>query len=1249
MEFPGKCLTNIQKIVSGGMSTLSQTSSEANDGSPISHPPTPPSGLLSVRHSTLYLQTELQRIETALRSESILTATKVSNLEVWIFGNGHQLGAVGETLASAEKEVEYLGNERNLKLHKIRSVSLMSSSLPKRDTSVALGIIGSIPSVSPSTLESNFRASQTGNIKAAQMTAPLMVHTPDASMNQSAETAYNPQGQEDDVVDSYGILMSAVIAAITFKLVKSFGYIPLNFRTLVAPRSTVGAEDSDNQDNDNIGVRTRSPVVIETLDARLTTAGTLVVCHSSALQPALLQVDWKGPERGATPLEPGTTDVWLAPGGTIARYLGQSQVLDKELRNDNVITHDQREEQGHSFTDERDQRWMLDVRAWLKGWGLVSQDFENRASWVNVQIRMPAHIDPSRPQTSDDHDYLHTMLWPARLCFYKEKARIDKGQSSESSNVIGASPLPDPSAATKQLRPSTSWSSSLMDGGTHDPLAFAEEWFLGERSREDSRRVRKDTIEQLARSTHPPTTNNLIDNPSGLTNLSRNMNYTDVQAANTIYPTPPDGVQSQGGTGPSFPDVPGATPVDVIEQSGPNESIAEEDPSALPEMDFMGSLSNEDNDDGSAPRKHSDLADFGLGSGNIVASVDDDMFEELDEAMFGGHAVTDADFSFFDEPDLDMGGDGLTENVESTEASHNQEPNPDLTGGLENMLGLDFDNTDGGSKNRDFLESFDASVKLETAHGDQMTGLFDEELGEAIEGPNDLANTKPLRSSQAPESQDTHTAGPSNGSILSPPLSPVEVMKKLIPGLGLRKETAKSDQNGGRSLKSEDDDHSFTFKRRQSYFNPIAFNNTLDTSDHKYKADGRFWMRSHDRQQDSEICLWKIASSNALRIPKIGFPKRQRRVRIGVIEDKIGSDCDMQENRMNRSLSEEGAKSDIDGSESDSNSETEQSDQDDISEVTEVESFRSFPLGTKRKRNQSDEGEDRMSTSFERLAVDVDPDPGLLDESFLSLWETLAPNAADWSLAGYFSLPDDESVGVMRLDGKELISVAQIVADQTISATLQPYFGGTENIQEDVVKDVGRGTFAEAVKETFSKAIQCDLITFLTVEDIPPDPPILGKAPLRQGIRRGIAGTNASGVTNITSAELFKIHSPHVRVRRADTAMEVLPSALPFWETFGFGPCSGKKDVVAYCVYLPGQGTRDAADGFLERLGSVYESCRLGSHVRGESAAWSDEGLLPVKTPEAVPKDSSERMHDVKETCILLGKDNPGDRFIWDG
>lgn len=157
---------------------------------------------------------------------------------------------------------------------------------------------------------------------------------------------------------------------------------------------------------------------------------------------------------------------------------------------------------------------------------------------------------------------------------------------------------------------------SSGDSGTMNALATVETWFLGKAARTmalESRRQKDELEAQQVEASHVSDDEDTLSDPG----VEMSHYYTAPQDVSGIYPTPPDGIP--------------ANPV----YSSPNNNPL----SAGPE--------NEENK-GATP---------GAIGRPFNEQGNEDLFGEMDIDMFATNGLTEADFSFFDEPN-DVGMEG---------------------------------------------------------------------------------------------------------------------------------------------------------------------------------------------------------------------------------------------------------------------------------------------------------------------------------------------------------------------------------------------------------------------------------------------------------------------------------------------------------------------------------------------------------------------------------------------------------------
>jgi mediator of RNA polymerase II transcription subunit 13 len=273
--------------------------------------------------------------------------------------------------------------------------------------------------------------------------------------------------------------------------------------------------------------------------------------------------------------------------------------------------------------------------------------------------------------------------------------------------------------------------------------------------------------------------------------------YPDLQTTNLVYPTPPDGAAAIGMNHPipsdAFPDdVDFLSPAAAQDKNIPNTEASSNAP---------------------------------IGTGKYDASDDDDLFGEMNDRDFGSKGITDADFSFFDDPDLEgmdidapMGPPQETPQA-PTESNAREEEEVDGNAGPPNP----------------------PSENINPVH-----------LAEEEHAPEAVQNNEPEAVGVRMASPGSGQSSPNTQSQpISPPLSPVEIKKILF-------SRSQADPN----------EQSKESQLPQGHYHPIAFEKKIGDWDQKYGAAGKFWF--------STVAKPDTSDQNPHTIPTVGIPHRGR-------------------------------------------------------------------------------------------------------------------------------------------------------------------------------------------------------------------------------------------------------------------------------------------------------------------------------------------------------------------------------------
>ncbi|KAF1995378.1 hypothetical protein P154DRAFT_526425 [Amniculicola lignicola CBS 123094] len=1045
----------------------------------------------------------------------------------------------------------------------------------------------------------DFNAEQYGVMKASELARPPLrysnLNTPSSASSNSPATpgAFKlaggqrvPQGsalpasdlqQPHDTNVIYELFTSSVVALISYYLVRDYRAIALNYRTFIS-KSLV-------PDNKNDGANSLdSPYWLTNISVYWTSSGTLVL---SALSIEKLQIH---------SLQEVNTDdaqkrlqgacVRIAPNGMLAKISSFDQPADAV--SEDTVQRTQRKRLKTTPLDQGLNKWKAAVTRWLAKKGYTIPTLSEKSAWVKIRIASTNQATPPSPAFSS---YSREVLWPRALCFHYEDPINDGDISGSQANA--------PVSSEKGLK----WFETPTSAGFRDPMDVAQHWFLGKLERDrlvEARRKKQKADEDAARI--KAETPGLY--PSSPLN-SRTGVYGDMQAVSGVYPTPPDGILP--GTTQSVGDASaaGAPPSTVLVPGGQNPAI-----NLLAPQETV--MLNQQQHPATSPEYPAHFEHFNSSSGN------DDLFEDMEDDVFDGNGVTDADFNFFDEPDA--------EDVTMTDAP-----------ALEQTKTVEVKNVE------NFTTSTPQEVRVKEEMSDPLAALEDALASASSEHTEDVAKNpnikqekmeQKLASRRKPEKPKVEQPISKVTVMLpatkepTPPLSPHLIEERLLPS-PRRRSSAKT----SRDTVSE--------RHRDSVFDPVSFNRKISLSDAKYQ-EGRFSV-SHEKvtRAEAENKTPLKRAMSLLDLPLL----TKLRYAVGVTA-------------TGRVVDDEAV--DVDSDLSDSHSESLSSEEDEDMGSAGAELFAvGLILPGKRKLPTEGNATPVSTTSYaESFGGDGLEFLGLqTDEGCLTWFE---PSLSDWSLA---RAPPPQEISTINarnpvpsfspivsslpntptsqpdtaadpsdekpLNAKDNIAVAQIVTDQIVKATL------------DILHEIGPSgrkfphrsppdTYLQnVVNHLFPKALECNVLGLISVQDVFPEMPPQVKGQQRPAPRR-MDGTNA------ISFHINQINPPHVRVRRGDNLWDLLPPALPFWETLGLSPCSPAKNIVSFCVYPHSASIRPYLESFMLNMQIAYEGCKLGNHTRVETVPEFEGGLVACKIGASASTKGA--LKALRETCVHLGK-----------
>lgn len=117
--------------------------------------------------------------------------------------------------------------------------------------------------------------------------------------------------------------------------------------------------------------------------------------------------------------------------------------------------------------------------------------------------------------------------------------------------------------------------------------------------------------------------------------------------------------------------------------------------------------------------------------------------------------------------------------------------------------------------------------------------------------------------------------------------------------------------------------------------------------------------------------------------------------------------------------------------------------------------------------------------------------------------------------------------------------------------------------------------------------------------------------------------------------DTFSLSVPYARITRNQKSIDILGSALHFWEELGLEPAHGPKNILALYLY-PAIGTiRERLKLFATMVAGSYQSCKLGTHESITSLTEYSHGLVPVPSVEGTV---AEKATHLKSFCEKLGE-----------
>lgn len=398
-----------------------------------------------------------------------------------------------------------------------------------------------------------------------------------ASFSQPPQTSSAEQAAPSSYAISctdnvYDKAMAAVSCTLSQFLANNSDWLPLGSGTCVNCR-TLGDTPSDQMWPDPPTAKTTTV----TYKVSWTTLGTLTVTTILTNVPKLCRVETVLSKLSSVP--DSGTPVLLSPSGIEVLYGRAERKLTRQ--SETSATNDVKE-----LTLARLARQGIDV-AKDGGWTLV-------------------HVPR---QTKESEDFLLEgqkvaylqILWPAQLILHRDIA--SKGELGVKRNLFTA-----------------------IDDDLNNPLARVESWFLGKSARVEALAAKQQQDENVTtpKAKESGGSEDELDMSGTMSPMNR---YIASQDISGIYPTPPDGLRSQG-------------------------------------LDLVANNEHQNTSSDNESRNNVDNADIDV---EYSDQADQDMFGNMDMDMFTENDLTEADFNFFDEPGIEEEDDTNADQILMTD------------------------------------------------------------------------------------------------------------------------------------------------------------------------------------------------------------------------------------------------------------------------------------------------------------------------------------------------------------------------------------------------------------------------------------------------------------------------------------------------------------------------------------------------------------------------------------------------------
>lgn len=169
----------------------------------------------------------------------------------------------------------------------------------------------------------------------------------------------------------------------------------------------------------------------------------------------------------------------------------------------------------------------------------------------------------------------------------------------------------------------------------------------------------------------------------------------------------------------------------------------------------------------------------------------------------------------------------------------------------------------------------------------------------------------------------------------------------------------------------------------------------------------------------------------------------------------------------------------------------------------------------------------------------------------------------------------------------QLILQTQSSTESTDIPDLYNYQIPTETQGED------QYAFRDVIQRIFPLSEQCSLGQYANIEREIYETRTFGAHPPQKGktiiLKPRSPGTSRNSI--------LKLQTPYACVRRNQGSIDLLASALQFWEELGLEPSYESKDISAVYIFPGSEKMQYGVEMFSRMMGNTYQSCKLGNHT----------------------------------------------------